>query len=217
MPSFQDLSGLIFGNWTVIKRVPDYVTPGGNHFTQYECQCACGTTKNVLANALRSGRSRSCGCVEKDVARQTAKQNFTTHGDSKTRLYKIWAYMIKRCENPNASNYKNYGERGITVCDAWHDYLEFKTWAIANGYNDNLSIDRRNVNGGYNPDNCRWTDTMTQANNRRSSVCVEYDHEEHTLAEWSRMLNIPYKRLYKQFHNKGLSLAEIVFINQSNI
>ena len=114
--------------------------------------------------------------------------------------------MHKRCENHKSTGYANYGARGISVCDEWKDYAAFRDWAIKNGYEDTFSIDRIDVNRGYSPDNCRWADCITQANNRRSNNIIEYNGESHTLAEWSRILGKPYKQLHKNIFTKGMSV-----------
>lgn len=118
--------------------------------------------------------------------------------------------MIKRCENKNAINYSNYGQRGISVCAEWHSFPEFEKWALDNGYSDLMSIDRINPDGSYSPDNCRWATFKTQVNNKTNNVVIAHNGEEHTLAEWSEILNIPYKRLHKQVRVKGMSLDDII-------
>lgn len=210
LPEFIDLSGKQFGRWTVIKRVEDHVSKGGTHYTQYECMCECGTVKNVVANSLRNGRSYSCGCFGRERAAEVCRSNFKTHGNTKDRLYQIYAGMKKRCFNRHAYNYSDYGGRGITICKEWlDDWVSFRTWALDNGYNENLSIDRIDVNGDYEPGNCRWVDCVAQANNRRSSRYITYNNEEHTIAEWAKILNIPYKRLHKWIY-KGKTMEEIM-------
>lgn len=210
MPQFKDLTGLKFGKWFVITRAEDHVSKGGFKFTQWLCQCDCGKQQNVFANALLSGRSTSCGCAQHDHSKETCRKNFTTHGESKTRLYKIWASIKKRCTNPNATNYSDYGGRGISMCDSWaSDYCCFAKWAHSNGYADNLSIERIDVNGDYDPSNCTWADTITQANNRRSSVRLSCQGKNMTIAEWSRELGITYKQLHKKL-SAGKSLEEII-------
>ena len=205
MPKFEDLSGKEFGRWKVIRRVDDYITPSGNRFVQYECECSCKNRarKNVLANALKSGKSSSCGCIQREKAKETAHQNFSTHSDSKSRLYRIWAEMRKRCNNKKSSNYKNYGARGVSICKEWDDFETFKKWAMDNGYNDTLSIDRINVNGDYSPNNCRWANSITQNNNRRTNHYVTHNEETHTVAEWARILDVPYKLLHKKIMKYG--------------
>lgn len=208
LPEFRDLTGRKFGEWTVIRRVENHITSTGQKYTQYECECSCGTRRNVIGNSLRSGRSTSCGCNQKKVAANFAKENFTTHGESKTKLYKIWAGMHKRCDNPNASNYNIYGGRGINVCDEWSCFTNFRDWALSHGYDDSLSIDRIDVNKGYSPSNCRWATRLEQSNNTRSNVFIEYNGETHTIAEWARLYNIPYKRLHKRLMKNGNVMKE---------
>lgn len=113
------------------------------------------------------------------------------HGMKKTRLYRIWQAMKTRCYNPNSERYSDYGGRGISVCDEWkNDFLAFYGWAMSHGYSDNLSIDRIENDKGYFPDNCRWADSDTQANNSRHNRQLEYKGEKHTLSEWCKRLNL---------------------------
>lgn len=119
--------------------------------------------------------------------------------------------MRKRCNNPNSSNYRNYGGRGITVCVEWDDYSQFRGWALSNGYGDDKSIDRIDVNSGYKPDNCRWVTSVAQANNRRSSKWYTVNGVTHTLAEWARLYEIPYKQLWKDV-KAGKQLKELLGI-----
>lgn len=212
MPDFKDLTGRRFSRWTVIERAPDHISSGGYKFTAWKCRCDCGNEKVVLSNALISGRSESCGCLHAEHQADIARSNFKTHGSSKTRLYHIWAGMRKRCYDQSASNYSNYGGRGIKVCDEWNSgYGQFRDWALAHGYRDGLSIDRIDVDGDYTPDNCRWADRVLQANNRRTSVCYEYNGVTHTIAELARLYNLNYKSLWKKLHN-GASLDSILSI-----
>lgn len=209
MPKLNDLTGKTFGNWVVLERMDNYKTPNGNTYTQWRCQCKCGSSpKGVLANALLSGKSTSCGCMRKKHQQFFCRENFTTHGESNTRLYKIWAGIKKRCLNQTSSNYRNYGGRGISICSEWLDFVTFKDWAIHNGYTDESSIDRIDVNGNYSPDNCRWVDRITQANNRRTSTMYTLNGETHTLAEWARIYNVNYKMLHKKVRYKNIHLAD---------
>ena len=210
MPVLKDLTGLNFGRWTVIKRGADHITKSGYKFTTWECVCECGTTKNVNSNALISGRSKSCGCEFREKQKDVARRNFKTHGGTGTRLYNIWNGIKKRCCNSNASNYNNYGGRGIFVCDEWlNDFDTFRDWSIQNGYNDSLSIDRINNNDGYYPENCRWVDRETQCNNRRSSVEYTVFGETMTLAELAKKYGVNYKWLHKKVKN-GNNLEDIL-------
>lgn len=112
------------------------------------------------------------------------------HGETKTRLHKIWESMHARCEYPKHSHYHSYGGRGIVVCDEWREYLLFAKWARANGYGETLSIDRIDVNGNYCPENCRWVSMKEQANNKRNNHLVSYGGETHTITEWAGILGI---------------------------
>lgn len=148
-----DLVGKRFGKLTVVAF--DRLQ---NHKTYWKCVCDCGLTVVTVGNNLRTGNTKSCGCIHRERVRQLGLNN-TTHGEShgnRTRLYTIWCGMRQRCSNPNRTAYRLYGGKGIKVCDEWNDFAVFKEWAIANGYTDTLTIDRIDPHKGYNPDNCRW-------------------------------------------------------------
>lgn len=125
------------------------------------------------------------------MAAPKGNKNHLKHGMRNTRIYNIWRSMNQRCSNPNTINYHRYGGRGIKVCDEWkNDFLAFADWALANGYADNLTIDRKDVNGNYEPSNCRWSTTKEQQNNKRSNRIVEWNGASHTLGEWSEITGI---------------------------
>lgn len=199
MPDSKKIIGQQFGRWTVLYRVPDHIDKSGNHHVYYHCVCECGTEKDVGASGLYSGRSKSCGCLHKENAKKTAIELFTTHGDSKNRLYRIWTDMKRRCLNPNRKNYPNYGGRGIGICDEWLDYLSFQQWALNNGYADSLSIDRIDNDGNYEPSNCRWVSHVVQANNRRSNVYVCFNDITRSIADWARFYDVDYDELQKLY------------------
>lgn len=156
------------------------------------CRCDCGKYCKATTGDLRSGRHSSCGCYQKELVSKL----MSTHGESKTRLYGIWCAMIKRCENKNGQGFENYGGRGISVCPEWrNDYVAFRDWSMLNGYSDNLSIDRIDVDGDYCPENCRWSDRYTQMNNTRRTRQFEYKSEVHTLREWSDITGISFTLL----------------------
>lgn len=131
-----------------------------------------------------------------------------SHGDTGTKLYMAWQNMRARCNRKSAREYNNYGGRGIKVCDEWlHNYEAFKGWAIKNGYSEELTLDRINVDGNYCPENCRWITNKEQQNNKRNNVLYTYNGETKTLAEWSENLGICYKTLQKRIRNWGVEKA----------
>lgn len=137
-----------------------------------------------MAGNLIYQRTKSCGCLQRKIA----SEHNQTHGDSKTRLYGIWRGMKNRCYNPNVRAYKNYGGRGIRVCEAWQKYETFREWALSSGYEGHLTIERKDCDGMYEPNNCTWIDLPDQGKNTRKSRYIEYRGKNMTLAEWSRKL-----------------------------
>ena len=161
------------------------------------CKCDCGKKCIVDGYKIRTGKTKSCGCLSSELA----KERLTTHGMSSSRIYSIHNAMNERCFNSNTIEYHNYGGRGITVCEEWKGrkgFENFAKWSFENGYADNLSIDRIDVNGNYEPNNCRWITHKEQCNNTRFNKIIEYQGEKHTLKEWSEILKIPYKRLKRR-------------------
>ncbi len=148
----------------------------------FECRCDCGNSVNVPIASLQNGNTRSCGCIRNKYGYIPVKNS---------KLYKVWSSMKDRCNNPHNRSYRNYGGRGIYVCNEWqNDYGAFMTWAYNSGYQEGLSIDRINNDGPYSPDNCRWATRVEQQNNTRLNRYIEFNGECKTISEWAKQLGI---------------------------
>lgn len=190
---FLDLANQKFGMLTVIR----YVGCDEKYNHKWLCECECGNETIVTTGNLRKGHTTSCGCYR----HKRQRDSHITHGMSSKRLYQTWQNMKNRCYNPNVESYKYYGERGIKVCEEWLESFEtFADWSLENGYNDTLTIDRVNVDGNYEPNNCRWIDEITQANNKRTSVLLEYSGKKQTITDWAREIGINAKVLRRRYY-----------------
>lgn len=134
------------------------------HRVKWSCLCDCGQTTDVFASALTSGRTTRCW----PCSRKAQGLSITTHGESRSRLYKVWADMVNRCKNNNLANFKYYGGKGVSVCDEWQTFAGFQVWAKASGYTDSMTIDRLDTEGNYSPENCQWVSRSD--NSRRSAL-----------------------------------------------
>lgn len=166
------IAGERFSSLTVIEEA-ESVKPGKHRIRMVKCKCDCGAVTTVRLNYLRSGHTKSCGCrsIEKLV------EHRRTHGLAGTRLHGIWNGMKNRCYNPNVKSFKNYGAKGVTVCDEWREFKSFYDWAVVNGYRDDLTIERKDPFGNYEPSNCEWIPKSEQAKNKRSNPKVRSKHD----------------------------------------
>lgn len=193
-----DLSGQRFERLCAIKKVVI------DHSTYWECQCDCGNTVYVGTTKLLRGRQKSCGCYKREKEKLPKK-----HGMSRKRIYNVYYDMLGRCKNPSFAGYKNYGGRGIKVCEEWNNsFVSFYKWAIENGYTDNLMIDRIDVDGNYEPSNCRFVPRKQQMNNKTNSHYMTYKGETHTMAEWSEITGIRYTTLKSRINRSHWSVEK---------
>lgn len=192
------LTGRRFGRLVVLNRASN----ASDGRPQWLCQCDCGGEKVVRSASLMQGHTKSCGCLQAESARAhapLAAAALTTHGMSRTRLSTIFKGIVQRCTNPNFTAYKDYGGRGICICPEWsNNAAAFFAWAIANGYEEGLTIDRKDNDKGYSPENCRWVDKVTQSNNTRRNRVICHDGREMTLSQWARYAGIKMHTLWNR-------------------
>lgn len=204
MSKFIDLTGQRFGRLVVIRENGR----SKNKKVLWLCQCDCGNQCTVPGDRLKRGDTKSCGCYR----RENTGKMFQKYADNEVnpRIYRIWKLIHQRCQGKNSPKFNNYGGRGISICTEWlDDFIAFQTWALANGYDDSLSIDRIDVNGPYSPENCRWTNNLIQCNNKTDNVFLEFCGERHSVADWARIKGIPVHTLYTRLR-LGWSIKDVL-------
>lgn len=207
MKKYEDFTGQRFGRLTVLFKTGE--TKYGKAL--WRCKCDCGNFKDTIGMSLKNGDVQSCGCLQKEVRKSNAlKLKREKHGMANSRLYRIYHDMVSRCYGKSINGYENYGGRGISVCVEWlgeDGFTNFMEWALANGYNDELTIDRLDSNGNYEPSNCKWSTRKQQANNTRTTIFLEYNGEKYSLSEWSERTGIRKGTIYARIR-KGLSVEK---------
>lgn len=205
MPPLLDLAGQIFGRLTVIKVLPKDPNKRDRY---WECLCSCGGTCVVSRSDLRSGDTKSCGCLKIINARGPKKHGFASQNKKAHPAYTVYLGMKARCHNPNHKAYKDYGGRGIYVCDEWLNKPEvFCIWALSSGYQSDLTIERIDNNGPYSPENCRWATVAEQNNNTRKVKWYEFDGKK---VRWETIeyLSVVSRETFRRRINAGWEIRE---------
>lgn len=234
MGKINDLSGQKFNRLTVLKFA--YIK---NRCSYFLCKCECGNEKIIRGSHIKSGAIKSCGCLSKENSIKNARKMGLKYGkiygkilgfkygkiNSKyiaikkypdlfnnkdyKRLYKIYQHMIERCYDKNSIRYKDWGGRGIIVCDEWkNDFKVFFNWALNNGYKNNLTIDRINNNGNYEPNNCKWATIKEQNRNSRNCNYFTYNNKTCCISEWAELYHIKYSILYSRLQKLNWSIEK---------
>ena len=172
------------------------------------CQCDCGNQKIVSSYKLRSGNTKSCGCLQAEHRKSGFHK---THGMTNTKLYVIWQNMKHRCSDPKNIMYKHYGGRGIKVCEEWlQGFAPFMEWAFSSGYSEGLSIERIDVDGNYEPKNCKWIAKTEQYLNRTDSHRLTAFGRTQTISEWAEESGIQYDTIERRINQYGWSAEDAV-------
>lgn len=199
--------GQKFGRLTVLEIYHVEKTEKHSAGWEWKCKCDCGNETTARPTMIFSGKKLSCGCLKAE--QNTENLCHKTHGQSHTRLNRIWCGMKYRCKNERCHAYAKYGGRGITICDEWDkDFSVFYDWSMENGYDDTLTIERIDVNKGYNPDNCKWVTLEDQAANKQNTVWVDYHGERVQLSVICRELNVKYNMAYYRIFDMGMTADE---------
>lgn len=198
----KDISGNRYGKLVVV---------GFSHMDRkhsyYFCKCDCGNEITARSDCLKTGTIKSCGCLVKD-------NHVKTHGQSRSKLYRVYYGMKQRCYNPNHKAYYRYGGRGISICEEWkNDFKAFYDWAIENGYQDGLTIDRKDYNGNYEPNNCRWVTQAEQSRNTSRNTLITIDGVTRLLVEWCEIYGVNMSTACYRI-KKNLPIKKVFNINE---
>lgn len=199
MSRIHDLKGNIYGRLEVIEF--SHMEKNGQG-AMWKCKCECGNEKIIQARSLTKGHTKSCGCLksEKNIAR--FKEMIYTHGGTGTRLHGIWRGMKSRCHSNVPKNIKTYVSHGIVICEEWSDFAIFRKWALENGYQEDLTIDRIDVTGNYSPSNCRWATQAVQQRNRGNNLYLTHNGITMHLMEWAEKVGVKYATLKYRIHKR---------------
>lgn len=210
MTAFNDLTGQRYGRLVALSRE----SPIGEK-ARWFCRCDCGAQRVVLAVNLRQGRTQSCGCYnqeQRSKRRRAHGQSGNCEGMHRSRLYVVWSGMQQRCHNSNNPSHRNYGARGIVVCERWRSSFEAFRDDMGEPPSSGASIERVNNDGPYSPENCRWADAKTQCRNRRKTLRINYRGITASIAEHAESCGIPYDVLVQRVTKYGWSINDAIEI-----
>ena len=195
-----DYIGKKYNRWTILKY------EGTNHLkkSQFLCRCDCGKEKIIVLGNLKTGQSKSCGCLNDEKRKGNTRSK--KHGMSFSREYSTWRAMLDRCENKTYREYPDYGGRGIKICERWHDFNNF--YADMGERPEGTTLDRIDNNGNYEPSNCRWATAKTQSNNRRSNTLITYNGRTQTLQQWADETGIYSGTISMRINHYGWSIEK---------
>lgn len=198
----KDIRGTRYTRLVVVDLARIHRSPTGATIAYWKCRCDCGTEIDVAYSALACGHTKSCKCLHKVAAGQRVFKHGMSSKTNVHPIYRVWAAMLSRCENPNHADYHNYGGRGITVCERWHSFESFRDDMLPT-WQPKLSLDRRENSGNYCPDNCRWITPREQCNNTRYNRTITINGETKTVAQWAEVYQISKHTILSRL-NRGL-------------
>ena len=198
MGKANDLTGERFGKLTVVG----FAGRDAHGNALWHCECECGNLATVRADRIKSGKTKSCGCIKRESRKK--------HGKSSARIYRIWTNMKTRCGNANVGSFRLYGAEGKTVCEEWQQFAPFYEWSMANGYADNLTIERKDNGKGYSPENCVWATMKDQQNNRRNNHLVTHNGETKTISQWAEITGMRQATIWARLKN-GWDVEKALF------
>lgn len=197
-----DEIGLRYGRLVVVD-----IFPGKSRGRLALCECDCGQKKTAHLGNIKMGKTKSCGCLRSEITRSRVR----THGEPKnSKEYKAWAGMRERCYSKTHGAYDRYGGRGIVMCDRWFNSFEAFLEDMGRAPSPDLSLDRIDVNGNYEPSNCRWATDTVQARNTRRAISIEYLGEKKCMAEWAEVCGVSYKYFFELYKYKNMTIEQIM-------
>lgn len=213
--------GMKFGRLTVveIKELGNKNRP----YIRWDCKCDCGKmVLDKIPSKIKSGNCLSCGCLKEEQNKHNLGESRRKHGMSETRIYGIWEKMRDRCNREKCPAYVHYGGRGIKVCEAWDkDFMTFYEWAMSHGYAEDLTIERKDVNKGYNPENCCWIPREDQGRNKTNLIYVTINGEKMPLKTACEQIGMPYKAVHLRIKRRGWTieraLTEPIYDNRNSV